>query len=152
MPNIDTPRNDAEIVIPALLRAARGSYGNAVRAQLARAGFDDMPRNGAFVLGAVGSHGAPFADAVAGLGASKQAASQLVDTLVLRGYVERSPDPIDRRRLNVTLTERGQAAAAAVDSAVRSIDGQLATKLSEQDIAALRRGLGALAEIAAARA
>ena len=47
------------------------------------------------------------------LGVSKQAAGQLVDTLVLRGYLERSVDPEDRRRLTLTLTERGMAAHLA---------------------------------------
>jgi DNA-binding MarR family transcriptional regulator len=140
-------RTGDQPAIPALLRTARGCYGNAIREGLARAGFDDVPRNGAFVLAAVGNYGAPFADAVAGLGVSKQAASQLVDTLVLRGYVERNPDPTDRRRLNVTLTERGQAAATTIRTAVVSIDQLLATKLSGDDISALRRGLTALSEI-----
>ena len=134
--------------IPSLLRAARGSYGNAIRAQLALAGFDDLPRNGAFVLGAVGNHGAPMAEAVSTLGASKQAGSQLVDTLVLRGYVERSPDPDDRRRLNVNLTDRGLAAAQAILRGVRSVDRVLASKLSPAGMRGLRDGLEALAEIA----
>ena len=41
-----------------------------------------------------------------------QAAGQLVDTLVMRGYLERQTDPDDRRRLVVRLTERGAEAAA----------------------------------------
>ena len=39
-----------DVVIPALLRAARGTYGQAIRDQLSAAGCDDLPRNGAFVL------------------------------------------------------------------------------------------------------
>jgi DNA-binding MarR family transcriptional regulator len=148
VPSLEPRIDPDEVAIPALLRSARGSYGNAIRAGLAGAGFDDVPRNGAFVLGAVGNHGAPFADAVAGLGVSKQAASQLVDILVLRGYVERSADSADRRRMNVRLTERGQAAAAAIRSARLSVDELLATKLSEDEIRGLRRGLQTLTEIA----
>jgi DNA-binding IclR family transcriptional regulator len=46
-----------------------------------------------FVLGAVGNHGAPLSEAVSSLGVSKQAASQLVDTLVVRGHVNAGLTP-----------------------------------------------------------
>ena len=48
-------------------------------------------------------------DMIRGLGVTKQAASQLIDTLVLRGYLTRDVNPEDRRRMTVTLTERGRA-------------------------------------------
>ncbi len=135
------------IVIPALLRAARGTYGNAIGAALADAGFDDMPRNGPFVLGGMANHGITAGDLIRQLGVSKQAASQLIDTLVLRGYLERQPDPDDRRRLTIALTERGRVAASAVRTGVRSVDDELAQKLSADDLESLRRGLIALIEI-----
>jgi DNA-binding MarR family transcriptional regulator len=40
------------------------------------------------------------------LDVSKQAASQLVDTLVTRAYLQRSPDPVDRGRMTIKLTAR----------------------------------------------
>ena len=46
----------------------------------------------------------PQAELAASLGLSKQAASQLIDTLVLREYLERRIDPEDRRRMGVRLT------------------------------------------------
>ena len=45
------------------------------------------------------------------LGISKQAVSQLIDTMVMRGYLERTPDAEDRRRMLLHLTPRGRAAA-----------------------------------------
>ena len=137
-----------DVVIPALLRAARGTYARAIRASLAAAGFEDLPRNGAFVIGSIAnSPAAPLADVTAGLDVSKQAVSQLIDTLVVRGYIERGPDPDDRRRMTVTLTERGAAAAAAVRAGVSHVDTQLAQRLSAHQIRSLRAGLGALVEI-----
>lgn len=35
------------------------------------------------------------------------AASQLVETLVLKNYVQRNPDPTDRRAVRITLSETG---------------------------------------------
>ena len=136
-----------EVVIPALLRAARGSYGDAIRASLADAGFDDVPRNGTHVLGGLVNRGGSAADLVGELGVSRQAASQLIDTLVIRGYLTREPDPQDRRRQILGVTERGRAAAAAVRAAVESVDADLAQMISPAELAGLRAGLMALAAV-----
>lgn len=139
--------HDEEIVIPALLRAARGAYRNAVRERLRDGGFDDLPQNGPYVLGGMGNRGGTASDLVRQLGVTKQAASQLIDTLVLRGYLERRPDPDDRRRLSIELTERGRAAAAAVRAGVDSVDEELAAKLTAAELAGLSAGLVALCDI-----
>jgi DNA-binding MarR family transcriptional regulator len=136
-----------EVVIPALLRGARRSYAQAINTELEAAGFGDLPRNGAFVLGGMGNHGGTAADMVQGLGVTKQAASQLIDTLVLRGYLTRQVNPDDRRRMNVALTDRGRAAATAVRSGVESIDAELARMITPSELAGLRAGLEALGHI-----
>ena len=136
-----------DVVIPALLRAARGSYGNAIRLQLAAAGFDDIPRNGSFVLGGMVNHGGSAGGLVRELGISKQAASQLVDTLVLRGYLQRQPDLDDRRRVTIEVTERGRAAAAAVRAGVVAVDDELAGMITPDELAGMRAGLIALCDI-----
>ncbi len=136
-----------EIVIPALLRAARSSYGNAIMAALAAAGFDDVPRNGPYVLGGMANRGGSAAGLVRELGVSKQAASQLIDTLVIRGYLVRDVDPQDRRRQTLAVTERGRAAAVTIRTAVDAVDAELAQLISAQDMAGLRAGLMALIAI-----
>jgi DNA-binding MarR family transcriptional regulator len=132
--------------IPALLRAARRTYGSAIRAALADAGCDDMPRNGSYVVGAIAGTGAPLGQVIQELGVSKQAAGQLVDTLVTRGYLDRSPDPEDRRRLTITLTPRGRAAAAVIRSAVQRVDASLAARVGQEYVAHTRATLVALTE------
>jgi DNA-binding MarR family transcriptional regulator len=136
-----------EVPIPALLRAARGAYADAVRSRLEAAGFDDLPRNGPFVLGGMATRGLSASDLIRQLGVSKQAASQLVDTLVLRGYLEREVDPDDRRRMRLEPTERGRAAAAAVVEGIEAVDAELARLLSPAELAGLRTGLVALCEL-----
>jgi DNA-binding MarR family transcriptional regulator len=135
------------VVIPALLRAARGAYAAAIRSRLIDGGFADLPRNAPFVLGGLANHGGSAGELVRGLGISKQAASQLVDVLVVRGYLVRAGHPEDRRRITVELTERGRAAAAAIRAGVVSVDEQLAELCSPRQVAGLRAGLSALAEI-----
>jgi DNA-binding MarR family transcriptional regulator len=133
--------------IPALLRGARGSYAQAISAHLAAGGFDDLPRNGPFVLGGMANWGGSATDMTRALEVTKQAASQLIDTLVLRGYLTREVNPADRRRMTIDLTDRGRAAAAAVGAAVREVDAQLAQMISPEEMGGLRAGLAALAEI-----
>ncbi|HEY7362013.1 MAG TPA: MarR family transcriptional regulator [Streptosporangiaceae bacterium] len=135
-----------EVPFPALLRAARTAYGAAIRAALADAGCDDMPRNGSYVIGAIARTGASLSQIITGLGVSKQAAGQLVDTLVTRGYLDRSPDPEDRRRLTVTLTERGHAAAAVIRSVIERVDADLAGRVGAEHLAHTRATLAALIE------
>ena len=135
-----------EIAFPALLRAARTTYGSAIRAALDEVECGDVPRNGIFVLGAIVRTGSPLADIIRQLGVSKQAAGQLVDTLVLRGYLDRSPDPDDRRRMTVALTERGLVAAKASRAAVDRIDAELTARVGAEHVAHTRATLGSLVE------
>lgn len=141
-----------EIVTPALIRAARETYRGAIRKSLAEAGFDDLPRNGPFVLGAMVNFGIPSSEVVRDLRVTKQAASQLIDVLVLRGYLERVTDPDDRRKVNLKPTERGRAAALATQSAVRSVDRELARRHTAEEVETFRSclmtliGIGVLRE------
>lgn len=133
--------------IPALLRGARGAYGNTIASMLADAGFEDLPRNGPFVLRGMANHDGSAVDMIRGLGVSRQAASQLIDTLVLRGYLSRQVNSKDRRRLDIELTDRGRAAAGVVRAAVKKVDRRLSAIVSPEDLTGLRSGLAALATI-----
>ena len=131
---------------PVLLRAARARYGAAIGAALAEAGCDDVPRNGPYVIGAIARTGSPLSEIIGMLGISKQAAGQLVDTLVLRGYLDRSPDPVDRRRMTISLTERGLAAASAIRAAVDALDAALVARVGREHFAHALATLAVLAD------
>jgi DNA-binding MarR family transcriptional regulator len=133
-----------DVILPVLLRPGRGVYGLFIRDALAEAGFTDMPPNGGYVLGLVAPDGTPLSDIVSDLGVSKQTASELVDTLVVRGYLERSGDPRDRRRVLVTLTDRGQAASDAVLAAAKEVDSRLVAMVGAERMAHTKETLAAL--------
>jgi DNA-binding MarR family transcriptional regulator len=149
MSTVDEPGADpaAGVVTPALLRAARGAYSHAVRSRLVAGGFEDLPANGPYVLGGMVNQGGTPGDLIRQLGVSRQAASQLVETLVVRGYLTRDIDESDRRRVTLEATERGRAAAAAVRDGVVSVDLDLAGRLTPQQLYGFRAGLAALCEI-----
>ncbi|HEX3823414.1 MAG TPA: MarR family transcriptional regulator [Mycobacteriales bacterium] len=142
-----TANLDETIPMPALMRAARGSYAQSIRVHLEARGIDDLPRNGPFVLGGIANHGGSAGDLIAGLDVTKQAASQLIDTLVVRGYLSREADPADRRRQTIGLTERGREAARAIRAGIEDVDTELARLVSPAELVGLRAGLTALAEI-----
>jgi DNA-binding MarR family transcriptional regulator len=139
-----------EFATPTLMRAARGAYARSIRAQLHSIGIDDLPRNGAFILAGIDTTGGPRQDLPFDLGVTKQAVSQVIDTLVHRGYLERSPDPDDRRRITLDLTERGQQVVDAVLRGVEAVDHQLHQRVSPEQVDAMRSALLALADIKSA--
>ena len=138
-----------EVAMPVLLRHARTTYGAAMRRALADAGYDDIPGNGLYVIGglALDREDIPLGQLIRELRISKQAAGQLVDTLVTRGYLERAIDKNDRRKLTVTLTERGREAAAIQAAAREKVDADLLAAVGPEDIERTRRTLIALIEM-----
>jgi DNA-binding MarR family transcriptional regulator len=138
-----------EVSIPALLRHARLAYSAAMRRALDVAGYDDIPKNGLYVIGGLarnaGAH--PLSQLIEELRLSKQAAGQLVDTLVTRGYLKREVDDDDRRRLKIELTERGRAAAKTLSAAGATVDDELAARVGSKDIERARLVLFVLVDI-----
>lgn len=148
MTDLDTKL--AAIPLPALLRHARSAYGAAMRRALEEAGYADLPKNGLYVIGALalGAGDVPLAALIRDLRISKQAAGQLVDTLVNRGYLARAVDGQDRRRHIVTLTDRGRAAALTQAAARERVDAQLLAKVGPQCVQQTRVALATLAAMA----
>ncbi|MGH3156257.1 MAG: MarR family transcriptional regulator, partial [Streptosporangiaceae bacterium] len=109
-----TTPEEAELATPTLMRAARGAYAQSIRASLHEIEVDDLPRNGAFILAGIDSTGGHRKDLPYDLGVTKQAVSLVIDTLVNQGYLTRRPDPGDRRRNSLELTDRGREVMHAV--------------------------------------
>jgi DNA-binding MarR family transcriptional regulator len=143
MPREEPPPVD-EVPLTALLRAARNAYGSVIREAIAAAGFDDVPRNGIYVISAISRTEASLGTIIDWLGVSKQAGGQLVDALVSRGYLARHVDDEDRRRLKVTLTERGRALAAVTRATVERVDERLRRIVGAEYVAHTRATLLAL--------
>ena len=70
--------------------------------------------------------------------------TSLLDTLEKRGFVARSPDPDDRRKLLVSLTGEGQAVVDAFLPQVVAVQTALVAGLSEPQRRELLKGLTAI--------
>jgi DNA-binding MarR family transcriptional regulator len=78
------------------------------------------------------------------LGITKQAASQLVEQLVQRGYLSRDLNPADGRAWLLGLTDRGQACADAAQATVADVTKRWRKQLDRAGWAAFEAGLAAL--------
>ena len=76
---------------------------------------------------------------------TKQAASQLVEELVRKGYVERHPHPGDARARLVVMTELGRACARAAEAAAAEAVAPWVERLGERQARMLREQLQTIA-------
>jgi DNA-binding MarR family transcriptional regulator len=74
-------------------------------------------------------------------GITVQSMGELVDDLEVKGYVERRPDPDDRRAKRIYLTDRGQKNARVAKRATAEVENHLAELLGRQRYHLLRRTL-----------
>jgi DNA-binding MarR family transcriptional regulator len=136
-----------DLVLPVLLGAGRMTYGQAIRKGYADAGFDDIPKMGPRLLGGIQRFGGEVGSVgkiAKDFGVSKQAASQLVDALVVRGYLERRTDEGDRRLLVLELTDTGREAAEIGWEASDRLDRRLEEAVGAEAVAQMRATVGAL--------
>jgi DNA-binding MarR family transcriptional regulator len=104
------------MALTAALLAAAGDLTKRINDGVVARGFEGRPAFG-FAFTRLAPDGATATDLAAHLGITKQAASQLVDELVRKGYAERRPHPDDARARLVVLTELGWACTRAAEEA-----------------------------------
>jgi len=75
----------------------------------------------------------------AGANITPQSMGVIVDELEELGYVERRPDPSDRRAKLITLTVRGHEVVAAGEATVTGLEEDLVAILGERGAQQLRR-------------
>jgi DNA-binding MarR family transcriptional regulator len=77
---------------------------------------------------------------------TKQAMAELVQHLEAHGYVERRPDPADRRAKLVVPTDRGLDVIAFAQSLAPALDAELTTLLGGSRLKALAADLETIRE------
>ena len=111
---------------------------------LAAKGFDDLhPRHGA-VMAYLDPSGVRATDLARLSGQHKQVIGTLVDELERLGYVQRHPDPADRRAKLVLPTEAGRAVVAIAQSLVPEVEARMAAVVGDGRLEALRHDLEAV--------
>jgi len=102
------------------------------------AGYPQKPSHSA-VFAQISPRGSRLSALARGANMSPQAMGELVDELEELGYVERQPDPTDRRAKLIMLTPRGHECIAAGIATIQGIEGRIDQILGSDGHAELRR-------------
>lgn len=107
------------------------------------AGFPQKPSHSA-VFAQISPEGNRLSELARGANMTPQAMGELVDELEELGYVERRPDPTDRRAKLIVLTPRGHECIAAGIATIQGIEQRIDQILGAKGHADLRRLLTTL--------
>jgi DNA-binding MarR family transcriptional regulator len=102
------------------------------------AGYPQKPSHSA-VFAQIRPEGSRLTELARGANMSPQAMGEIVDELEQLGYVQRQPDPTDRRAKLIVLTDRGRACVAAGMQTIQGIEERLTEVLGERGHAQLHR-------------
>ncbi|WP_338694920.1 MarR family winged helix-turn-helix transcriptional regulator [Streptomyces sp. Q6] len=138
-------QNSDAMALSAALLAAAGELTQRIHEGVLARGFEGVRPAHGFAFSRISFGGATATDLAAHLGVTKQAASQLVDELVRKGYVERQPHPSDARARLVVLTERGWACTRAAEEAAADAVRPWVERIGEREARELGERLLALA-------
>jgi DNA-binding MarR family transcriptional regulator len=115
--------------------------------RLADEGFGDVRPAHTSVFAHIGQDGARLTELAERAQLTKQLMNYLVNYCEEHGYVERIPDPLDRRAKLICLTERGTAAWNAGRRIIRSIEAEWTEQIGAENMQSLRGQLEALVNV-----
>jgi DNA-binding MarR family transcriptional regulator len=136
------PAEQADNTI-AMLGRAYSLLGFQIVDGVVGAGYPQKPSHSA-VFAQIRPEGSRLTALARGANMSPQAMGELVDELEELGYVDRKPDPTDRRAKLIVLTPRGQECIEAGVATIRGIESRLDDILGLRGHASLRRLLAQL--------
>ncbi len=134
-------QNSEAMALSAALLAVAGELTQRINDGVTARGFEGVRPAHGFAFVRLAPDGATVTELAAHLGVTKQAASQLVDEIVRKGYAERRPHPGDARARLIVLTERGWACTRAAEEAAAEVVQGWAGVLGEGEVRALRNCL-----------
>jgi DNA-binding MarR family transcriptional regulator len=135
------------LMIRALLAVASGALRERMSAGMAAAGFADLRPAYEAVFALLRPEGDRVVDLARRAHTSKQAMGYLVASLEAAGYLERVPDPTDRRAQLVQRTARGWEVNQTARRLVKELQDELAAQLGPERMQALLELLRDLVEI-----
>ena len=124
-----------------LLRLLYQLYSLEIQAALRDAGFDDIGPAAANVFTFLTSDGATVSELASLSHVRKQTMAQTVEALERSGYVERRPNPSDRRSQLVLLTARGKRIPRITHKAAAAVERRWARLGGEGELESLRLSL-----------
>jgi DNA-binding MarR family transcriptional regulator len=127
-----------------LLRLLYQLYSLEIQSALRAAGFDDINPAAANVFTFLTSEGATVSELAQLSHVRKQTMAQTVEQLERSGYVERRPNPFDRRSQLVFLTARGKRVPRVTHKAAAAVEKRWARLSGAGELEKLRLSLSDL--------
>jgi DNA-binding MarR family transcriptional regulator len=131
----------ARPLIGLLLRLLYQHYSQDIHAALLEAGFGDIRPTHANVFPFVPPEGVTVSELAELARVRKQTMAEAVEQLERMGYVERRPNPRDRRSRLVFLTERGASVTPVTHATAARVEERWAELTSPDELEALRASL-----------
>jgi DNA-binding MarR family transcriptional regulator len=133
------------ITLPALMDLVSEAMYADFRLDLETEGLDDVRPTHGCVFRFVHGEGMRLTELASLAGLTKQSVGEIVDDLTGLGYLERCPDPTDKRAKLIRLTKKGEAAQAVGFRLFAKLEEDWAEAFGADRIASLR---GLLEDIA----
>lgn len=128
-----------------LLRNSWYAFLDELFARLAAEGFDDLRPAHSPVFQHLERDGTRIGVLAERAQMTNQSMGYLVDALESRGYVKRTPDPVDRRAALVVITGRGREQITTARRLIADIEREWEQRIGPERMAALHDALQALA-------
>jgi DNA-binding MarR family transcriptional regulator len=128
-------------LIGLLLRLLYQQYSQDIEASLREAGFGDLRPPHSNVFPFVPADGITVSELADLARVRKQSMAEAVDQLERMGYVERRPNPRDRRSRLVFLSERGESVRPVTHATAERVEQRWAELTSPEELEALRASL-----------
>jgi DNA-binding MarR family transcriptional regulator len=138
-------KNSDAISLTAVLLTAAGSLVEEIHKGVVARGYTDLRPTHGFVFSRIAPDGATVTELAEHLGFTRQAASQIIDELEHKGYVERRPHPSDARARLIVLTDHGWRCTRAAEESAAAAVGAWEAVLGERRLLAMRDELAGLA-------
>lgn len=122
-----------------LLNLAFAAFKDALNAELAAAGFDDIGSSFGYVFRLLSDAPCSLSELAVQLRMTSPGALKVVDDMVAKGYVSRNADEGDRRVKRLELTNRGRAALNRARLFHKTYEESLAQQVGPSQLAATRK-------------
>ncbi|MGH2982990.1 MAG: MarR family winged helix-turn-helix transcriptional regulator [Solirubrobacterales bacterium] len=130
--------------LPALLGEVKELAIDELHGRLGDEGYPDIRPGHGCVFRFIEPGGSRLTQIATRAGMTKQAVGEVVADLERLGYVERVPDPNDRRAKIIRLSERGWDAERVALGILADIERRWAREVGEQRVAELRETIEAV--------
>jgi len=124
-----------------LLQDVQRQMGDELHDRLGKLGYAEIRPAHGCVFGNMKPHGVRLTDIAERSRITKQSVGEIVTNLEELGYVERIPDPADKRAKLVRLTPLGQEVQDAARKTFAEIEAEWGERIGKKKVAALRAAL-----------